>query len=277
MGRARGRDLATYAAALALAALFVGPILWLASLAIRTPQEALMGAARLVPRDPTLENLRRVLLDDAFARYLWNAVKLCALGALGAVLAATPAAYALSRRRFRGAGALMVGVLTVQMVSPLVLLIPLYRHMERLGLLESHLAVAAVYAALGVPLSLWLLKASFDAIPVELEEAAAVDGCRPWRILVFVTLPLAAPGLASAFALNTLMGWSQFLVPFVLLTRDDRLPIAVAIFNYAGTTSASTTQLLAAACLLAVLPALAVFLALQRVIARALLTGAVKG
>jgi multiple sugar transport system permease protein len=277
MGSARARDLASYAVALALAALFVGPILWLASLAIRTPQEALMGAARLVPREPTLENLRRVLLDDAFARYLWNAVKLCTLGALGAVLAATPAAYALSRRRFRGARALMVGILTVQMVSPLVLLIPLYRHMERLGLLESQIAVAGVYAALGVPLGLWLLKASFDAIPVELEEAAAVDGCRPWRILVFVTLPLAAPGLASAFVLNALMGWSQFLVPFVLLTRDDRLPISVAIFNYAGSTSASTTQLLAAACLLAVLPALALFLALQRVIARALLTGAVKG
>lgn len=277
MGRARAGDLATYAAALALAALFVAPILWLASLAIRTPQEALLGAARLVPREPTLENLRRVLLDDAFARYLWNAVKLCTLGALGAVLAATPAAYALSRRRFRGAGALMVGILTVQMVSPLVLLIPLYRHMARLGLLESQLAVAGVYAALGVPLGLWLLKASFDAVPIELEEAAAVDGCRPWRVLVFVTLPLAAPGLASAFVLNALMGWSQFLVPFVLLTRDDRLPVAVAIFNYAGSTSASTTQLLAAACLVAVLPALALFLALQRVIARALLTGAVKG
>jgi multiple sugar transport system permease protein len=92
-----------------------------------------------------------------------------------------------------------------------------------------------------------------------------------------ITLPLAAPALASAFILNMIMGWSQFLVPFILLTRDGQLPIAVAIYNFAGSSSASTTQLLAAACLVAVVPALAAFLALQRLIVRAIMAGAVKG
>lgn len=278
-GRRRERlaDIATYAAAFILVALFAAPLMWLLSLAVRTPAEVFLGAARFVPEEPTLDNFRQILTDRAFGVYLWNGIKLCALGALGALLVAIPAAYVFSRRRFRGASALMLGILTVQMVSPLVLLIPLYRYMERLGLLETHAAAAGVYMALGVPLSVWMLKASFDAIPRSLEEAAAIDGCTAPRILFFVTMPLAAPGMASAFILNMLMGWSQFLVPFILLERDQLQPISVAIFNYAGSTSASTTQLLAAACVVTVLPAIAAFLALQRLIVGAIMAGAVKG
>lgn len=274
---ARLADLATYVVALVLVAAFAAPLLWLVSLSLRTPAEVFLGAARFIPEAPTTDNFRQILTDRTFGLYLWNGIKLCALGAFGALLVAIPAAYVFSRRAFRGASALMLGILTVQMVSPLVLLIPLYRYMERLGLLETHAAAAGVYMALGVPLSVWMLKASFDAIPRALEEAAAIDGCAPPAVLAFVTLPLAAPGMASAFILNMLMGWSQFLVPFILLSSDRLQPISVAIFNFAGSTSASTTQLLAAACVLTVLPAIAAFLALQRLIVRAIMAGAVKG
>ncbi|MEO1704635.1 MAG: carbohydrate ABC transporter permease [Pseudomonadota bacterium] len=270
-------DAATYLAAFVLLVLFAAPLLWLVSLAIRTPAEIFLGAARFIPEEPTLTNFQQVLTDRTFGLYLWNGIKLCALGALGALLTAIPAAYVFSRRQFRGASVLMLGILTVQMVSPLVLLIPLYRYMERLGLLETHAAAAGVYMALGVPLSVWMLKAAFDAIPRSLEEAAAIDGCSAPSVLFFVTLPLAAPGMASAFILNMLMGWSQFLVPFILLSQDRLQPISVAIFNYAGSTSASTTQLLAAACVITVLPAIAAFLALQRLIVGAIMAGAVKG
>ncbi|MEM1100599.1 MAG: carbohydrate ABC transporter permease [Pseudomonadota bacterium] len=270
-------DIATYVVALLLLVLFAAPLLWLLSLAIRTPAEIFLGASRFIPEDPTLANFEQILTDRTFGLYLWNGIKLCALGALGALITAIPAAYVLSRRQFRGASILMLGILTVQMVSPLVLLIPLYRYMERLGLLETHAAAAGVYMALGVPLSVWMLKASFDAIPRSLEDAAAIDGCSAPAVLFFVTMPLAAPGMASAFILNMLMGWSQFLVPFILLSQDRLQPISVAIFNFAGSTSASTTQLLAAACVITVLPAIAAFLALQRLIVGAIMAGAVKG
>ncbi|SES34730.1 carbohydrate ABC transporter membrane protein 2, CUT1 family [Tranquillimonas rosea] len=273
----RAADIATYVAAILLAALFLAPLTWLVSLALRMPQEVYLGAARFVPESPTLDNFVQILTDRAFGSYLWNAVKLCALGAFGAVVVATPAAYAFSRMRFRGRLPLMLAILLVQMISPLVVLIPLYRYMDRIGLLDTHLSVIGVYMALGVPLAVWLLKAAFDTIPPSLEEAAAIDGCSRPEILLRITLPLAAPGLASAFILNMIMGWSQFLVPFILLTGDGKLPISVAIFNFAGSTSASTTQLLAAACLVAVVPALACFVALQRMIVRAITAGAVKG
>ena len=274
---ARTADVLTYLAAIVIGAVFLFPILWLMSLALRTPAEVYLGAARFIPAEPTLDNFRLILNDRAFGTYLWNAVKLSGTGALLAVICATPAAYVFSRRRFRGAGALMLAILAVQMISPLVLLMPLYRYMDRLGLLDSQISAIGVYAALGLPLSVWLLKTAFDNVPREIEDAARVDGCSSLRVLWEVSLPLAAPGLATAFILSMIAGWSQFLVPFILLTRDSQLPIAVAIFNFAGSTSASTTQLLAAACLLAVLPALLVFMALQRVIVRSIMAGAVKG
>ena len=92
-----------------------------------------------------------------------------------------------------------------------------------------------------------------------------------------IILPLSAPGLASALILNMILGWSQFLIPFIILSDEAKWPISVAIFNYAGATNAATTQLLAAACLLAIVPALAVFVLLQRWIVSALTAGAVKG
>lgn len=273
---ARLGDAVTYALALLAAAFFATPFLWLLSLALRTPSEVFLGAARLIPEAPTLANFAQVLGDAAFARYLWNGVVLSVSGAAAAVLVAAPAAYACSRLRFRAKRAVLLGVLAVQMVSPLVILIPLYRWTDRLGLIDTPGAVVAVYAATATPLCVWVLKAAFDAIPTELEEAAAIDGCTRLGILRRVTLPLAAPGLASAFVLAMVASWSQFLVPYLLLERAAAWPISVAIFNYAGSTSASTTQLLAAACLVAVLPAVAVFAALQRIIVRTLVAGAVK-
>ena len=277
MRGARAGDIATYAVLALLAVFFATPFVWLLSLALRTPAEVYLGAARLIPEAPTLDNFAQILSDPAFLIYLWNGLKLSALGGAVAVLLAIPAAYACSRLDFRGKQAVLLGILAVQMISPLVILVPLYRWMGALDLLNLDTSVVAVYGALGMPLAVWLLKVAFDAIPSEIEEVAFVDGASRVQVLTRITLPLARPGIASAFILAMVMNWSQFLVPFILLERDGDWPISVAIFNFAGAMNATTTQLLAAACLIAVVPAVAVFVALQRMIVSALIAGAVKG
>ena len=274
---ARWGDVATYAVLGILAVFFALPFTWLVSLAVRTPAEIYLGAARFIPDTPTLDNFRTILSDPAFLIYLWNGLKLSALGGGLAVVLAIPAAYACSRLPFRGRHVVLVGLLAVQMISPLVILVPLYRWMNALDLLNRDISVIAVYGALGMPLAVWLLKVAFDAIPLELEEAASIDGASRPVILLRIVLPLARSGIASAFILAMVMNWSQFLIPFILLERDGDWPISVAIFNYAGSVSASTTQLLAAACLIAVTPAVLVFILLQRMIVSALIGGAVKG
>jgi multiple sugar transport system permease protein len=270
-------DIATYIAYAAICLFFAGPLLWLVSLSIRTTAEIFVSDIRILPREPTLENYASVLLNPLFPPYLWNGLKLAVIGAFGAMLFATPAAYALSRFRFPYRRIWMISLLAFQMISPLVIMVPLYRYMDEIGLTESHLGASLIYVAISAPLFTWMLKGFLDGIPQSLEDAAMIDGCTRFGAFMRVTLPLSLPGLTSAFVLNAILGWSQFIVPFVLLSKPALLPIAVGIFNFQGTYSTQSTQLLAAASVLSIVPAIIVFILMQRFIVGALMGGAVKG
>jgi multiple sugar transport system permease protein len=274
---ARLADVGTYAAYIVICLFFAGPLLWLVSLSIRTSAEVYVSQIRLWPNDPTLENYRAALSNPLFLTYLWNGLKLAIAGAVGAMLFATPAAYALSRFRFRNRNLAMIGLLAFQMISPLVIMVPLYRYMDRVGLTDSHFGAALIYIAIAAPLFTWMLKGFLDGIPQSLEDAAMIDGCTRFGAFMRVILPLSLPGLTSAFVLNAILGWSQFIIPFILLSRANLQPIAVGIFNFQGTTNQTSTQILAAASVLSIVPAVLVFLILQRFIIGALMAGAVKG
>ena len=275
--RTRLGNIGLYLAYAAICLFFAGPLLWLLSLSIRTSAEVLVSDIRLWPLDPTLENYTTVLGNPLFLGYLWNGLKLSIVGAVGAMLFATPAAYALSRFRFRHRKLMMILLLGFQMISPLVIMVPLYRYMDRVGLTDSHVGAAILYIAIAAPLFTWMLKGFLDGIPRSLEEAAMIDGCTRFGAFLRVVLPLSLPGLTSAFVLNAILGWSQFIIPFILISKPSLLPIAVGIFDFQGTYSQTSTQILAAASVLSIVPAIIVFLVLQRFIIGALTAGAVKG
>jgi multiple sugar transport system permease protein len=270
-------DLATYFAYLVICLFFAGPLLWLLSLSIRTAAEVYVSEIRLWPHDPTIENYVSALTNRLFATYLWNGLKLAVAGAFGAMLFATPAAYALSRFRFRNRNLMMIGLLAFQMISPLVIMVPLYRYMDRLRLTDSHAGAIMIYIAVAAPLFTWMLKGFLDGIPQSLEDAAMIDGCTRFSAFMRVIVPLTLPGLTSAFVLNAILGWSQFIIPFILISKPSLLPIAVGIFNFQGTYNQTSTQILAAASVISIVPAIFVFLVLQRFIIGALMAGAVKG
>ncbi|WP_064692739.1 carbohydrate ABC transporter permease [Rhizobium aegyptiacum] len=270
-------DAMSYLFMLVMFVFFACPLTYLLSMALRDKREVYRGAARYIPDNPTIQNFITVLNNSYFPIYLWNGLKLAALSGLGVLIVALPAAYAFSRFHFRGKGLSMMGLLLFQMISPLVIMVPLYRYMNRLGLLDTHFAVVMVYIALGVPLATWLLKSTVDGIPRSLDEAAMIDGCNRFSVFWRIILPLSAPGIASVFIITVIAGWSQFLVPFLLLTKNDLMPIGVGIFNFRGMQTDSSIQLLAAACLISVVPAIVAFLSLQRLILGAMTSGAVKG
>ena len=270
-------DIGIYVAYAVIFLFFAGPLLWLLSLSLRNSSEIFVSDLRLLPANPTLENFTSVLQHPLFPGYLWNGLKLSVAGALGAMLFATPAAYALSRFRFRNRNLMMIGLLAFQMISPLVIMVPLYRYMDEVGLIDSQFGAALIYIAISAPLFTWMLKGFLDGIPQSLEDAAMIDGCTRWGAFMRVILPLSLPGLTSAFVLNAILGWSQFIVPFILLSKPSLLPIAVGIFNFQGMYSQTSTQTLAAASVLSIIPAIIVFLLLQRLIVGALTAGAVKG
>jgi multiple sugar transport system permease protein len=270
-------DALTYLVFLFALVFFGGPLLWLLSLSIRDQTEIFITSLRLIPENPTLENYTEVLYTAQFSVFLLNSLKLALAGSIGAMVISAPAAYAFSRLSFRGSGGFLVGVLALQMVSPLVVIIPLYRYFDRLNLLDSYFSTSMVYIAILVPLATWMLKGFFDGIPPALDEAAMVDGCTRFGAFRRVTLPLILPGLTSVFVLTAILAWGEFVVPYVLISEPSRYPISIGILNFQGNYASNSTNVLAAGGVLAMLPAIATFVILQRFIVRALTSGAIKG
>ena len=275
--RARIDDALNYAGLLAVLLFFGIPLLWILSLSLRTEEDILVTTVNPIPPDPTLGNFEEVLRSAQFPRFLLNSAILSAIGSLGAMLVAAPAAYAFSRMVFRGRGALLIGVLALQMISPLVLAFPLYRYFASLGVLDSIPVTGLVYVAILMPLATWMLKGFFDGIPTELDDAAMIDGAS--RLVAFrrVILPIALPSLSAVFVIAALLAWAEFVVPFILLTDPSNLLSSVGILNFQGNYATNSTGVLAAGSVLAVAPAVLLFVVLQRYIVGAFVAEALKG
>lgn len=275
--QARIDDIWTYVGLVCVLLFFGIPLLWVLSLSFRTQAEILVSTLNPIPDSPTLGNYGDVLDSAQFPRFLFNSAVLALIGSFGAIAVAAPSAYAFSRLRFRGRGLLLVGVLALQMISPLIVAFPLYRYFASLGLLDSIPATGLVYIAILMPLATWMLKGFFDGIPRDLDEAAMIDGASRFRAFRLVVLPVAMPGLTAVFVITALLAWAEFVIPFILLSDPSNLPISVGILNFQGTFQANSTGILAAGSVLAILPAIVLFVALQRFIVGAFTAGALKG
>jgi multiple sugar transport system permease protein len=272
----RGADALTYLAFLLILLFFGGPLLWILSLSIKTVAEVNDPSLKLIPDHPTFDNYTQVLSTAQFPTFLINSAKLSLGGSLGAMIVAAPSAYAFSRFKFRGTRAALIAVLALQMIAPLVLAVPLYRYFARIDLLDSHLSTTMVYIAILMPLATWMLKGFFDEIPKELDEAAMVDGATRFQAFIRVILPVAMPGVTAVFLLMAILAWGEFVVPFILLSEPSLLPVSIGILNFQGTYATTSAHILAAGGVMAMLPAIAIFVTMQRFIVGAL-TGAIKG
>lgn len=256
---------------------FLIPILWVFSLAIKTPSEIFSYPPSLIPKHPTLMNFVKVWHTSSIPTYLYNSAKLVFLTILGTLLVAIPAAYSFSRFTFKNKAVLLFSILVFQMISVMIIVIPIYMYFNKLGLLNSHFALAMAYTAIQVPFIIWLLKGFFDSIPMVLEEAARIDGCSRFQALRRIVLPLATPGIASAVIFITVEAWAGFILPFILLDDNMLYPATVGITILQGTYRDISTHLLAAASIMVLAPAIVVILALQKFIFEVMLATGVKG
>ncbi len=259
--------------------MWIGPVLWIISLSLKTKEEVFRYPPRLIPHPFAFENYLSVLTMSRIPLYLWNSVKITFFSVTGNLLVVIPAVFAFSRFRFRLRDQALFGILMFQMISQLIIAIPLYRYFVRLGMLNSHAGLILIYITIQIPFTVWLLKGFFDSIPMEIDESAVIDGCRARQVLVHVILPLAMPGVAAALVFNTVNAWGQFIVPFIFLNRAEMFPIAVGILQYlqGQTEGEVTVHLLAVASMLALLPAMLIITILQKFIVQVLVAGAVKG
>lgn len=263
-------------ALLLIAAAFLLPQLWLFSLSLKTKAQVYEYPPRLLSEGASLRNYATVLERTQIPVYLWNSARVAILATALTLAFGIPAAYVLSRERFKRRDGLLLLFLAAQMVSPLILLVPIYGLIARFGLLDTHMGLILVYTAIQIPFTVVVLKSFFDSLPTSLFEAAHLDGCSRFSIFRLVALPLMGPGVASVAIFNLAAYWSEFCLALVLLDSQARFTIPVGLFSFQSGYE-TEWHLVAAASFVGLLPVLAAFILLQRFFVAGLTAGATKG
>lgn len=260
------------AVAYLLSAVLVVPIYWLLVTSLRQPAE-LQSAVTPFPAHPNLSGYLSVLQDPGFAQNLGNSL-VYGVGAmlLGAVLG-SGAAYALARSTGRWTRVVLFGMLVLQTFPGIMLALPLFVLFSQLHLTNTRWAVIIALATKAVPFTVLLLRPYFAGIPVEVEQAAWLDGCSRGRALWRVVLPLTLPGLVTVSAFNFVAGWGDLLFSFTLLTDQTMQPVSVGLYKYMGQYGVQWNELMAAS-VIAALPSILVFFLSQRFLVGGAVTGA---
>ncbi|RPJ43226.1 MAG: carbohydrate ABC transporter permease [Deltaproteobacteria bacterium] len=224
---------------------------------------------------PTLMNYSNVLLEQGFLRYMTNSLIVGLASTFFTLLIGGFASYALVRFNFFGKGTISFGTLLLRMIPPAVLVVPIYVLWSYFGLADTLLGLVVIYVGLNLPFTIWVLISFIADVPVELEEAAVMDGCGPWKIFFTIILPLIKPGLAAAAIFTFRIAWNEFILALVLTNRVTRtLPVATTI--YLTDTGVEWGNITAMGTLVALPAIIFTFLAAKQLIA-GLTAGAVKG
>ena len=263
-----------YVVALLLSVIVLVPIGFVVLGGFRTTGQIAADPVGL-PDPWVTHNYVSVLTSSAFWRQLGNSMIVAAIATGLVVTVSAMAAYPLSRMQFRGREALFV-FFTFGLLFPVaVAALPLYLLLRQLGLLESLLGVALPEAAFAIPITIIILRPFMRAIPAELEDAAAMDGCGRFGFFLLVLVPLSQPALVTVTILSVITSWNNFILPLLVLTDPSKWTLPLGVAQYSSEHSADTAAILAFTTL-SMVPALLFFLAAQRRIVGGL-SGAVKG
>jgi multiple sugar transport system permease protein len=259
--------------------IMLAPVLWLVASSMQTRGDLASGNFDLL--HPTLGAFGRMWKGIDFERYLVNSIVVCTGAAALATAFASSAGYALARFRFRGARVYGLTVIGTQLIPGSLFLLPVFLGFVWLGqntpveLIDTRIGLILVYTAFFTPLAIFFMRAFFQAIPRELEEAALVDGCTRFGAFVRVVIPNAASGLLATFVYAFLFAWDELLFA-TALTEQNAETIPIGIRNFIGNYNEEYDQLMAAG-VVSTVPVLIAFFATQRWLVKGLTAGAVKG
>lgn len=275
--RRRAGRAGQYTALLCYLVFLAFPLLWMVSTAFKSPRELGSIHPTWLPRHPTLDNFRAAFDEQPLLHSALNSLLVAGVAAVISVGVAVPAAYVMVRLRSAVSRAGTGWVLVSQMFPVVLIIIPLFLVLKNLHLIDSRPGLIAVYVVWTLPFSLWMLQGYVKAVPVTLEEAAAIDGCSRARALRSVVLPLLAPGLVATLMFSFVTAWNEFFFALVLLKSPDKQTISVVLTHFTGAEGAADLGPLAAAAVLATIPSLLFFALLQRRLVSGMLAGSVKG
>ena len=250
---------------------------FLISLSVSFKQPAMVFAnPGLIPENFTLDAYARVLARPGFRTALWNSIVIGAGSLVVTLLLGVPAAYAFARFRFRGRHLLLLFSLLPVLIPKVGLMVPLYRLAVRLDAIDSRLFLIVVFTGMLLPLATWLMVGFFQAIPRDLEEAAAVDGASLYQTLRRIVLPLSLPALITVSVLAFREAWNEFELVLALTQSPAARTLPYELFLMQTAVGIGDFPLENAFALLTVLPLIVVYLRIERYVTQGLLTGAVK-
>lgn len=265
-----------YAALLVLAAVVLLPFYWMVISSFRPPEALFSSKPSLWPSHLALEHYAHVLLRTSFVAQFKNSVIVAIGTTLVCILTGSFAGYSLSRFKFMGAFVVSMVIFLAMMFPATVVLIPLFLVFRTLRLLNTYWGLILAYATFALPFCTWMMKGFFDSIPVELEEAAIVDGCSRAGAMFRVAFPLAAPGVAATAMFGFLLAWNEYLFALTFTTSEDMRTLPVGLTLFSGEYYTNYGALMAAS-LMVCIPVLAFFLYANRYMIQGLTAGAVKG
>ncbi|MBI2763022.1 MAG: carbohydrate ABC transporter permease [Chloroflexi bacterium] len=258
----------------ALIAIF--PVLRVIGVAMRPGNRLLDSEFSLIPPGATLESFRNVLFETDLPLWLFNSLVLTTGSAVVGLLIASTSAYAFARYKFPGRGVGLTVLLATQLIPAAMLLVPLYILAVQLKLTNSFVGMVIALSVTSVPFSIWILRGYYETVPVELEEAAQIDGCSKleafWRIL----LPLSTPALAIVFLFNFLAAWNDFFLARILISKEDLLTWPLGLQRFQQQFQTQWNDLAAASVLISI-PVVALFLYSSKWLVSGVTAGGVKG
>jgi ABC-type glycerol-3-phosphate transport system permease component len=277
--KSNARTLGTVIAYVILIALLffaLAPVALMIGTAFKPNVEIFQVPPRWLPRAPTLSNFHKVMFNSGIPRYALNSIIIAALMTFTALVLGTLAGYGFSRFKFRGNRALSLFMLLGQLIPLIALIVPFFQIFDAVGLLDTKIGIALAHLTTALPLVTWMSASYFSTIPVELDEAAIIDGCTRMQALRKVVLPVALPGIISIALFAFLMSWNEFVLASVLTNTDNSKTLPIGLSEFATMFTVDWGSTMAAAFLMTV-PVVAVFLLFQKQFVSGLSAGAVKG
>ena len=259
----------------AIAAAILVPVVWMFSAAVRPIRELLVYPPRVIPETVTLEYFGRILRHAKYQRFFVNSVLLSLVSLAVTLLLASLAGYGFSRFRMRGGKAMLVGILALLMLPRVTVIVPYFRMAHAWGVYDRLLGLMLVNVTFLLPMATWLLKGYLDSVPLELEEAAMVDGCTRVGALRRILLPLAVPGLVGVGTFVFIGAWNEYLLAVVLTDTPSAQTLPVGLAAFFGEYVRDWNSIMALSTLTSV-PLMLIFVFFQRWVVQGMTSGAVK-
>ena len=237
----------------------------------------LSGSLSILPKDPTLENYRTILIDEPFLLWLKNPLLLSVVTILVAMTCAIPAAYAASRWRFNGRKTLLRSLLILNAFPQVLSLFALFRVLKITGMLNSHMGLIIIYAGSMCVFAIWNMKGYFDTIPIEIEEASKTDGASDLQTIRRIIMPLARPAIIVTCVMVLITVWNEYLFSTTFLLDSSTYSLAGGLYQLQSNDYSRSWSMFSAASILTSVPLVLVFFKIQKYMAFGLTAGGVKG